>query len=237
MAMRSYHGGSDKARACPAVAAGRRGTDVAIVLLSGGASALIGAPVRGVNESDYIALHELLLGSGLDIAGMNSVRKRFSRWSAGRLALALAPAATYCLAISDVASDDMSVIGSGPCVPDKTTAKDVRERLEQAGLFERIPQAMRDYLGLVSRGTTPETPTVAHPAFAHITARVISNNQVALDGVAASARDHALESRIMPARLEGEASASRRGDRANALASRAAELDERHASCGAARRR
>jgi hydroxypyruvate reductase len=151
------------------VAAGRRSTDIAIVLLSGGASALIGAPVRGIAESDFVLLHELLLGSGLDIAAMNSVRKRFSRWSAGRLALALAPAAIYCLAISDVADDDLSVIGSGPCVPDTTTAKDVRERLERAGLFDRVPQAMRDYLGGMAKGTTPETPTKSHPAFAHIT--------------------------------------------------------------------
>jgi len=204
------------------VAAGRRGTDIAIVLLSGGASALIGAPVRGVAESDFVALHELLLGSGLDIAAMNSVRKRFSRWSAGRLALALAPAATYCLAISDVAADDMSVIGSGPCVPDKTTAKEVRELLERAALFERVPQALRDYLGGVSRGTTPETPTVAHPAFAHITARVIGNNAIALDGVAASARDHGLESRILPVRLEGDASAAGEAIARMLIASRAA---------------
>ena len=204
------------------VAAGRRGTDIAIVLLSGGASALIGAPVRGIAESDYTVLHEMLLGSGLDIAGMNSVRKRFSRWSAGRLALALAPAAIYCLAISDVADDDMSVIGSGPCVPDTTTAKDVRDRLERAGLFDRVPQAMRDYLGGVARGTTPETPNKAHPAFAHITARVIANNRIALDGIAQAAGAHRLESRIMPNRLEGEASAAGEAIARTLIASRAA---------------
>jgi hydroxypyruvate reductase len=204
------------------IAAGRRSDDIAIVLLSGGASALIGAPVRGIAETDFVSLHDMLLGSGLDIAEMNSVRKRFSRWSAGRLALALAPAATYCLAISDVAGDDMSVIGSGPCVPDTTTAKEVRERLERAGLFERIPQAMRDYLGGVSRGTTPETPSGAHPAFAHITARVIGNNRIALDGVAASARDHGFESRILPTRLDGEASAAGEAVARTLIASRAA---------------
>lgn len=204
------------------IAAGRRSTDIAIVLISGGASSLIGAPVRGIAESDFIALHELMLGSGLDIAEMNSVRKRFSRWSAGRLALALAPAAIYCLAISDVAGDDLSVIGSGPCVPDTSTAKDVRERLERAGLFERVPQAMRDYLGGVARGTTPETPTKSHPAFAHITARVIGNNRIALDGIAAAAREHGLESRIMPNRLEGEASAAGEAIARTLVASRAA---------------
>src|SRR6185312_11761570 len=34
------------------VTAGRRGTDVAIVLISGGASSLIGAPLRGMNGAD-----------------------------------------------------------------------------------------------------------------------------------------------------------------------------------------
>ena len=204
------------------VAAGRRSTDIAIVLISGGASSLIGAPVRGIAESDFVLLNELLLGSGLDIAEMNSVRKRFSRWSAGRLALALAPATIYCLAISDVADDDMSVIGSGPCVPDTTTAKDVRERLERAGLFDRVPQAMRDYLGGVARGTTPETPTKSHPAFAHITARVIGNNGIALDGIAQAAREHRLDSRIMPNRLEGEASAAGEAIARTLIASRAA---------------
>ena len=204
------------------VAAGRRSTDIAIVLISGGASSLIGAPVRGIAESDFIALHELLLGSGLDIAGMNAVRKRFSRWSAGRLALALAPATIYCLAISDVAGDDMSVIGSGPCVPDTSSAKDVRERLERIGLYDRVPQAMRDYLGGVSRGTTPETPTKAHPAFAHIIARVIGNNHVALEGIAAASLEHRLESRIMPNQLDGAASAAGEAIARTLIASRAA---------------
>jgi len=186
------------------VTSGRRGNDVAIVLISGGASSLIGAPLRGMNEADLIALYELLLGSGLDIASMNAVRKRFSRWAAGRLALALAPAATHCLAISDVANDDLSVIGSGPCVPDTTTVKDVTAILERANLLSRIPASYRDYLRGVSRGTTPETPTVAHPAFAHVTARVIGNTQLAVEGAAASARSHALSTEMVSTRLSGE---------------------------------
>ena len=204
------------------VAAGRRSTDIAIVLISGGASSLMGAPVRGIAESDFVLLNEILLGSGLDIAAMNSVRKRFSRWSAGRLALALAPAAIHCLAISDVGGDEMSVIGSGPCVPDTATAKEVRERLERAGLFERVPQAMRDYLGGVAKGTTPETPTKSHPAFAHITAHVIGNNRMALDGIAAAARQHGLEGKVMPNRLDGEASAAGEAIARTLIASRAA---------------
>ena len=74
---------------------GMRSDDVALVLLSGGATSLIAAPLRGMAESDLGQLFEQLLGSGLDIRQMNAVRKRFTRWGAGRLALALAPARTF----------------------------------------------------------------------------------------------------------------------------------------------
>jgi hydroxypyruvate reductase len=184
---------------------GRRGNDVAIVLISGGASSLIAAPLRGMDEASLIDLYDLLLGSGLDIADMNAVRKRFSRWSAGRLALALAPATTHCLAISDVADDDLSVIGSGPCVPDTTTAQDVTSILEKANLFSRIPEPYRAYLSGVTRRITPDTPTKSHPAFAHVTARVIGNTRLAMDGVAGAARARSMTVEIIPTRLSGEA--------------------------------
>ena len=187
------------------VSPGRRSNEVAVVLISGGASSLIGTPLRGMNEADLTLLYELLLGSGLDIVSTNAIRKRFARWSAGRLALALAPAATHCLAISDVPDDDLSVIGSGPCVPDTTTVKDVTAILQRANLMTRIPQTHRDYLTAVTRGAIPETPTKAHPAFAHVAARVIGNNRLALDGVAAHAHDRALAVYVAEERSSGEA--------------------------------
>ena len=195
----------DAAAKIAEIASGRRGSDVAIVLLSGGASSLIGAPVRAISESDFVVLQELLLGSGLDIASMNMARKRFSRWGAGRLALALAPATTHCLAISDVAGDDLSVIGSGPCIPDGSTVADVANLLQKANLFARLPAACREYLTGVTRGTVPETPAKAHPAFAHISGRVIANNRLALDGVAAKAEELRLTTTVAPERLAGEA--------------------------------
>jgi hydroxypyruvate reductase len=187
------------------VTPGRRGNDAVIVLISGGTSSLIGAPLRGMNEADLVSLYELLLGSGLDITAMNAVRKRFSRWGGGRLALALAPAVTHCLAISDVAGDDLAVIGSGPCVPDATTVKDIVGILQRANLYNRIPQTHRDYLAAVGRGAIPETPTRSHPAFAHVTARVIGNTRLAVDGAASAARAKGFTVNIMEPRLAGEA--------------------------------
>ncbi len=187
------------------LSAGTRGDDVAIVLLSGGASSLVAAPLRGMAESDLGQLYELLLGSGLDIRSMNRVRKRFTRWGAGRLALALAPARTHAFVISDVIGDDPADIGSGPCTADPSTVADVIDMLKRASLFTRIPAAMRDYLASVLRGTTPETPKATHPAFAHVSTRVIGSNRLAVDAARAHAAALSLSVECIGTPLSGEA--------------------------------
>jgi glycerate-2-kinase len=164
------------------------GSDIGVVLISGGASSLIGAPLKGMSESDLSHLYELLLGSGLDIHRMNAIRKRLSLWGAGRMTLALAPARTHCFAISDVPGDDITSIGSGPCVPDPTLAREIVALLEQNRLFPKVAPRFRQYLLDAQRGVIPETPKDSHPAFAHLTASVIGTNATALSAAAAAAR-------------------------------------------------
>jgi hydroxypyruvate reductase len=182
-----------------------RSDDVAIVLLSGGATSLIAAPLRGMSESDIGHLFELLLGSGLDIIAMNTVRKRFTRWGAGRLALALAPARTHALVISDVVGNDPEDIGSGPCTPDSHTVREVIELLQRADLYTQLSPSMRDYLTGVSRGVIPETPKASHPAFAHVRTRVIGANHLALDAAVARARELSVDAEPVRAPLRGDA--------------------------------
>lgn len=185
--------------------------DVALVLVSGGATSLIAGPLRGMTETELTQVFQLLLASGLDINAVNAVRRRFTRWGGGRLALAVAPAATYCLAVSDVPGDDLAAIGSGPSVPDPSTADDVLDILEDANLLDRLPKSFKRYALDVSRGAEPETPKTGHPAFAHGAARVIANNRGALDAAAERARAlGAAAVYVVDAPLVGEASV--RGD-------------------------
>lgn len=186
-------------------AAARRGDDVAVVLVSGGASSLAAAPLRGMCESDLVQLFDVLLGSGLDVRAMNMVRKRFTRWGAGRLAIALAPARTHVLAMSDVLGNDPADIGSGPCTPDAHTVREVVDVLQHAGLLPRIPSAMREYLVAASRRIVPETPKASHPAFAHVSTRVIGSNRLALDAVVRRARTMALSAEAVDTPLTGDA--------------------------------
>lgn len=87
-----------------------------LVLLSGGASALVEALPTGLGLTQLRELSRWLLGAGLDIHAMNAVRKRLSLLKGGRLAQLLYPRKVLCLAISDVSGDDPRSIGSGSLV-------------------------------------------------------------------------------------------------------------------------
>jgi glycerate 2-kinase len=187
------------------LARGRRATDVVVVLVSGGASSLIAAPLQGQQTGDLIKLYQLLLTSGLDIVAVNTVRKRFSRWGGGRLAQVLAPAAVHCLAVSDVPGDDPGVIGSGPCAPDPATANDVLAILEERKLVSRIAPVYLEYLRSVTRGVTGETPKARHPAFAHVTSRVVASNRSALERAASAAAAAGMRVEVVEDQLAGSA--------------------------------
>lgn len=90
--------------------------DRLLVLLSGGASALLEAPAEGITEEEVLAAHRSLVASGRDIASINAARSRLSAVKGGRLADRAHPASVTTLAISDVEGDSPEVIGSAPTV-------------------------------------------------------------------------------------------------------------------------
>ena len=181
-----------------------RNEDEVWVLLSGGTSSLIGAPVAGVSRDDFVQLYQLLLASGLDIRAMNLVRKRVSRWGAGRLALALSPARVRVFAISDVADDDLATIGSGPCAPDPTSAAELRTMLGARGLWQKLPPTICSYIDEVMAGLRGETPKFDDPRFSRVHSRVLANTQTALTGAAERARALGLPASVEGA-LQGDA--------------------------------
>ncbi len=157
--------------------AGSAGPDDLILLaLSGGASAMLPAPVPPLTLEDKIAVNRLLLASGLDIRATNLVRQSLSRIKGGGLARAAAPAAMVCLALSDVPGDDPRVIGSGPAVPPIGTPGDARDLLRDAGLWDRLPPRVRDHLADAPR----QSPTPAVPI------RVVGSNAHSVAAAAAS---------------------------------------------------
>ena len=108
-----------------AIAAQRASSrDRCVVLLSGGASAMLAVPAPTLTLADKGVTSRALMNAGVPIADLNCVRKHLSAIKGGRLAAAAGRTTT--LAISDVhgpVADDPSVIGSGPTVADPTTLR------------------------------------------------------------------------------------------------------------------
>ena len=179
--------------------------DLVLVLLSGGATSLLAAPVAGVSERDLTQLFDLLHRAGLDIHAMNVVRKRFARWGAGRLAVALAPARTEALLISDVPGDDPADVASGPCTPDDTTVDDVQRILVDAGLPDALPFTVREHIHAAQRGRVPETPKAGHSAFLAVRTRIIGSNRLAVAAAVAHAHRLSMRAEVGTTPLEGEA--------------------------------
>jgi len=82
--------------------------------LSGGTSSLVEVLPKGMMLADLQAVNQTLLGSGLAIDQINTIRSSFSLIKGGRLATILGERPAKVLLISDVPGDNPGVIGSGP---------------------------------------------------------------------------------------------------------------------------
>lgn len=118
--------------------------DLFVCLISGGGSSLLSLPAPTVSLADKQTVNRLLLRSGLAIDQMNCVRKHLSAVKGGKLALAAQPAQTHTIAISDVPGNALSVIASGPTVPDETTRQ---QALDICLNLPGTPDDVIDWLG------------------------------------------------------------------------------------------
>jgi hydroxypyruvate reductase len=138
------------------IAALRDAQGPVLALISGGGSALLPAPAGALTLADKIAVNTLLLGSGLDIRDMNLIRQQLSDLKGGGFLRHAAPNSVTALILSDVVGDDLSAIASGPTAPPIGTAAHAVTLLQNAGLWDRVPQPVRDHLA--HAGPTPDLP-------------------------------------------------------------------------------
>ena len=155
--------------------------DLVIALISGGGSAMISAPARGVPPGDKDGVLRRLLRSGADITEFNTVRKHLSLVKGGRMAKAADPARVWALFLSDVPGDDPSVIASGPFSPDPTTYADARNVLLRRDIVEKIPRSARGHIESGVAGKVPETPKPGDPFFRNVVGALIGSNRIALE--------------------------------------------------------
>jgi glycerate 2-kinase len=179
--------------------------DLLLVLLSGGASALLPAPAVGLTLADKVSVTARMLRAGATIHELNTVRKHLSRLKGGGLALAAAPARVVCLTLSDVVGDDLATIASGPTVPDPTTYSDALAALSRLGILRHAPRRVRERLEKGAQGDVAETPKPGAALFRRVETRLIGSNRLCLEAGVREARRLGLRPLVLTSRLEGEA--------------------------------
>ena len=175
-----------------------------LVLLSGGASAMLVAPAYGMTLEEKVATTTRLMHAGAAIHELNCVRKHLSRVKGGQLAAAAGR--TITLALSDVqapVADDPSVIGSGPTVADDTTFADALEIVRRYGIT--LPDAVRAHLDRGAIGEADETIKSGDPRLGASTYTLVGNRLMAVDGAARAAESAGYQVVVLPDPTTGEA--------------------------------
>ncbi len=198
--------------------------DLLIVLLSGGASSLLPAPVAGVTLTDKQRTTRLLLRSGATINEINVVRKHLSLIKGGGLA-ASTRARIVTLLLSDVIGDDLGSIGSGPTVGDSSTFADAVGVLQRYSSQHAVPAAVRRYLQRGRRGKAPETLKPGSRRLRFVQHHIIGNNRIMLEAVEQAAQQAGLHTKFVSQAITGEARVA-----AKQLTDFAKTLTERHGS-------
>ena len=172
-------------------------------VVTGGASALLAAPVEGISLTDLQTTTTELLESGAEIDEINAVRKHLSAVKGGQLARAASPATVVGLVLSDVVGNDLSVIASGPTAPDDSTFAEALDVLERYGID--APESVRERLEAGVAGDVAETPRADDPVFERVTNHVLADGFTALEAARSVARERGYEPCILSSRIRGEA--------------------------------
>ncbi|MBH0188430.1 MAG: glycerate kinase [Nitrospira sp.] len=178
--------------------------DLLFVLLSGGASSLLPAPVPGVTLANKQHTTRLLLRGGATIHEMNAVRKHLSLLKGGGLTVST-QATIVTLILSDVIGDDLGTIGSGPTAPDSTTFADAIDVLRRYGLWSTVPEAIRRHLLAGRHGRASETLKAGSKRLHRVQHHIVGNNSGMLRAVVHAAQSAGLRTILSPTALAGEA--------------------------------
>lgn len=179
--------------------------DLIVCLISGGGSSLMPLPRDGVSIEDKKEITSALLKSGATINEMNTVRKHISDFKGGWLAKKAYPATILNLILSDVVSDPLDFIASGPTVPDSTTFDDAARVLQKYNLWEKAPVSVREVILDGQKALIPETPKVGDRVFQKVTNIVVGNNRHSSLAACRNLRSSGLNAFLLTATLEGEA--------------------------------
>ncbi len=175
-----------------------------LCVISGGGSALMTAPVKGITLKNKQDTTQLLLNCGADINQINKIRKHLSLIKGGRLAQAAYPATLATLMLSDVVGDNPDTIASGPTVPESSTFRDCIEIINHFNLTKKLPSPVLEYLKRGTKGKEKETPKPGSYIFNNTYNFIIGNNIQAILQAKKKAKELGYNTFILSSMVEGE---------------------------------
>lgn len=199
------HNSIEATRQLASLLASATSRDLVIVALSGGGSALMTLPADDISLADLQAATQLLLGGGATIHQINAIRKHVDGIKGGGLARLANGASIITLVLSDVIGDDLSVIASGPAVPDPSTFADAWQVVEDFGLIEQLPNSIRQRLWAGKQGEIADTPKPGDALFDQVQTVIIGSNARAALAAEAAARQLKFNSLLLSTSIQGEA--------------------------------
>ncbi|XP_069546903.1 glycerate kinase [Brachyistius frenatus] len=161
--------------------------DVLLVLISGGGSALLPAPIPPISLQDKLDVTRKLAAAGATIQELNTVRRALSFLKGGGLAHHAHPAQVFALILSDVIGDPLDLIASGPTVRSEVWPEEILSILERYKLLDSLPASVKDVLGRPGpwwKETTDESDTSGN-----VHNVVIGSNSLALKCAGRRARE------------------------------------------------
>ena len=179
--------------------------ELVLVLISGGASALIPYPAGNITLQEKITTTELLLASGATINQINCVRKHLSQLKGGGLARMAVPADLHAFILSDVIGDDLSAIASGPTVPDNTRYADAIDIFKSKGVWDSVPANVRCHLEEGVLGKIQETPKSDDPAFNNASHTLVGSNAISIKAMLEASNALGYQALLYNDKLCGEA--------------------------------
>lgn len=120
--------------------------DLLLVLISGGGSALLPAPISPISLQEKLDVTRRLAASGATIQELNKVRRALSLLKGGGLAHHAHPAQVVSLILSDVIGDPLDLIASGPTVTCEVWPEEVLSILERYKLLNSMPASVKEVL-------------------------------------------------------------------------------------------
>jgi glycerate 2-kinase len=179
--------------------------DLVFLLLSGGGSALLPAPVPGLTLAQLQATTDALLRGGATIGELNAVRKHISTLKGGQLARLASPSPVVALILSDVVGDPVDVIASGPTAPDTTSYKTALNVLDRYHITGSVPSAVIRHLEAGAAQLVPETPKPGDDIFSRVTNVIVGSNKLAAQAAVQEAFVRGYNALLLSTYVEGEA--------------------------------